>query len=131
MWLLPRTDLAEETGPIYCDKVGEHHPDSQLTHMVFDEGAGVWRLHQRQTAFGQDELLATLPCNSCPGPIDHWHLVHPSFGGRGTITVDKWTLNGYKRKMAQVASTSASGTTSLQARVEELSRELKVMMCLP
>ena len=110
MWLLPCTDLAEETGPIFCDKVGEHHPDSQLTHMVFNQASGAWPLFQRQAARGQDELLATLACTPWPGPIDHWHLVRPSFGGRGTITVDRWTLPAYKGKMAQLASTSAGGT---------------------
>ena len=41
MWLLPRTDLAKETGLVFCDKVGAHDPDWQLTHMMFDEGADV------------------------------------------------------------------------------------------
>ena len=131
MWLLPRTDLAEDARPTFCDKVGVHEPDWQLTHMMFDERAGMWRLFQRPTAFGQDELLATVSCSSWPGPNHHWHLVHPGFGGRGTITVEKWTLKGYKKIIEQEASAPASGTTSLQARVEDVSSELKATMRVP
>ena len=121
MWLLPRTDLEPERTNVWCDKVGDYNADVSLTHMIFDLGDGLWKLQQRQTAFGQDETLATLSCAGYPTLIDHWHLVHRCFGGRGTISVDRWTMHEYNVTMTQLDPSS----------VEDLSRELNVMKFRP
>ena len=117
MWLLPRTDLEAGRTNVYCDKVGEYHADVSLTHMIFDKGDGLWKLLQRQTALGQDETLATLSCEGYPKLNAHWHLVHRCFGGRGTITMDRWTVHDYNTKITQPDP----------SRLEDLSRELNVM----
>ena len=117
MWLLPRTELELERTNVWCDKIGEVHPDDSLTHMIFDEGDGLWKLQQRQTISGQDEMLATLSCAGHPKLNDHWHLVHRCFGWRGVITMDRWTMHDYKMKITQADP----------SRLDELSRELKVM----
>ena len=132
MWLLPRSDLPADRKPAWCDKVGERvAADAQLTHLLFADD--VWQLHQRQTAAGQDELLATLSCSGYPRPIDHWHLVHHAFRARGAINVTKWSLRDYDNKMRQMSAAAAgspSGTTAL-TQVEELARQLRVMMRFP
>ena len=117
MWLLPRTDLESERKNVWCDKLGVCPADVSLTHMIFDEGDGLWKLQQRQTAFGQDETLATLSCVGYPKLNDHWHLVHRCFGGRGTISVDKWSMHAYNIKITQPDP----------SRFDELSYEVKVM----
>ena len=117
MWLLPRTELEPERTNVWCDKIGEVHPDDSLTHMIFDEGDGLWKLQQRQTISGQDEMLATLSCAGHPKLNDHWHLVHRCFGWRGAITMDRWTMHDYKMKITQADPSC----------LDELSRKLKVM----
>ena len=117
MWLLPRTELEPERTNVWCDKVGEYHEDVSFTHIIFDEGDGLWKLKQRQTAHGQDETLATLYCKGYPELNDHWHLVHRCFAGRGTISMGRWTVHDYNMKISQ---RDGSG-------FEDLSRELNVM----
>ena len=117
MWLLPRTDLDPGRTNVWCDKIGSCHPDVSLTHLILDEGDGLWKLQQRQTISGQDEMLATLSCAGHPKLNDHWHLVHRCFGWRGAITMDRWTMHDYKMKITQADPSC----------LDELSRKLKVM----
>ena len=125
MFLLPRTDLAPERVNVFCDKIDDHSADMPLTHMSFSEGQGMWILEQRATPFGQDEILATMPCTKrYPEATDRWNLVHRSFGGKGSLQVTRWTMQDYMRKMKYMP-TSDTGALS---RVKKLSRELKEVM---
>ena len=117
MWLLPRTDVAFERKNVWCDNIGTCHPDVSLTHMIFDEGDGLWKLQQRQTVHGQDEVLATLSCAGYTELNQQWQLVHRCFGGRGTISMDSWTMHDYNMKVMR----------SDPSRFEDLSRELNIM----
>ena len=128
MFLLPRTDLEPARKNVFCDKVDDHYADVALTHMSFNEAERAWILEQRATPFGRDEVLATLSgINRYPDVTDRWHLVHESFGGKGSLQVGRWTMQDYMKKMKYMP-TSASSALS---RVKKLSQELKEVMYMP
>ena len=128
VFLLPRTDLAPATKNVFCDKVGDYLADVPLIHMVFNEAQRMWILEQRATPFGHDEVLATLSgIDHYPVGTEEWRLVHESFGGKGVLSVSRWTMQDYKKKMKYMP---ASDTSAL-SRVEKLSRELKEVMYMP
>ena len=125
MFLLPRTDLAPARTHIFCDIVDDHFADVPLTHMSFCENEGLWILEQRATPFARDEILATLSCTKrYPEATDRWHLVHNSFGGKGSLQVCRWTMKDYMTKMKYIPTSNIS----VLARVKKLSRQLQEVM---
>ena len=128
MFLLPRTDLAPARTHVFCDKVDDHYADVSLTHMSFCESQRLWILEQRPTPFARDEVLATLSgINRYPEVTDRWHLVHESFGGKGSLQVCRWTMQDYMKKMKYMPTSA----TSALSRVKEISCELKEVMYMP
>ena len=128
VFLLPRTDLVPARKDVFCDHVGENLADVPMTHLTFSEAQHMWILEQRATPYGHDEVLATLSgIDRYPIATDRWQLVHESFGGKGSLHVDRWTMQDYKKKMKYMP---ASDTSAL-SRVEKLSRELKGVMYMP
>lgn len=115
MVLFPRSDLSSEITNVFCDKVGNYDTVTQLTHLSYNAEQGVWNLEQRATPRGQDELLATLTCkNRYPKYRDRWHLVHESFGGKGSIDVDRWTLQDYKNRSGLLLKSSGRRLSNVE-----------------
>ena len=124
MFLLPRTDLQPELANIFCDKIGKYNQDAQMTHLSYNVAEGMWILEQRPTSLEEDEVLATLACtNRFPKYADRWHLVHNSFGDKGSGSVDRWTMQDYKNRMELLATRP----THRSLNVEETSHELQEM----
>lgn len=107
MFLFPRSDLPPDVMVVFCDKIGNYDEDTQLTHLSYNAKQCFWSLEQRSTPRGEDELLATLACcNRFPKCSDRWHLVHESFGGKGSINLDRWTVQDYKNRRESILTSS-------------------------
>ena len=116
MFLLPRTDLQPELANIFCDKIGKYNQDAQMTHLSYNVAEGMWILEQRPTSLGEDEVLATFACtNRFPKYADRWHLVHNSFGDKGSINVDRWTVQDYKNRRESILTSSGKRLSNGEA----------------
>ena len=128
VYLLPRTDILPTQKNVFCDKVGEHLADSPLTHLTYSEDQHMWILEQRATPYGRDEVLATCSViDRYPNGGDQWQLVHESFGGKGSLRLDMWTMQYYEKKMKYMPTSD----TSALSLVMKLSRELKEVLYMP